>query len=128
MQRPELRPITDAPADVVAAWKAAVEAKDLEALAALYHRDAQVLGFGVNLRGPDAIRDELSAPLRFLGQVRVLEGTSVAQAADCLLVELTIHSRLGRMRATHSFVVRQGLIEHHFIGRVHRDAGTHATA
>jgi len=128
MQRSELRPATDAPADVVAAWKAAVEAKDLEALTALYHPDGLVIGFDMRLRGRDAIRDELSAPLRFLGQVRVLEGTRLSQAADALLVELTVHSRLGRMRATHGFVVRHGLIEHHFIGRVHRDAGTHATA
>jgi hypothetical protein len=128
MQRSALEALDDSPAHVLARWKAAVEAKDLGALAALYHRDAQVLGFDMRLRGRDDIRDELSVPLRFLGQVRVLEGRRQAQAGDALQVELTIHSRLGRMRATHGFVVRNGLIEHHFIGTVHRDAGEHATA
>jgi hypothetical protein len=131
MQRSELSglcPLTDAPLLVYARWKAALEAKDLEALAALYHRDCQVLGFDMQLRGPEELKDALAVPLRFLGAVRITDGPRRASAADCILQELTLESRLGRMRATHAFVIRGGLIQHHFIGNVHRDAGTHATA
>jgi hypothetical protein len=127
MQRSELTPLTDSPADVVAAWKSALEAKDLDAIAALYHRNAQVLGFDLQVHGPEELRDALAVPLRFLGQVKVREGTRQATSAESLLVELTLESRLGRMRATHAFVIQHGLIRHHFIGTVHRDARPHAT-
>jgi hypothetical protein len=132
MHRPGLATLDssaqDSPAHVLAQWSAAVEAKDPDAIAALYHPDCQVLGFAVRLRGSAALRDELAAPLLLLGQVKVRQGTRLAQGPDSLLVELTVESRLGRMRATHGFVVRAGRIAHHFIGNVHRDAGTHATA
>lgn len=128
MQRSELCPLTDAPAHVYERWKAALEAKDLDALAGLYHRDAQILGFDMQLKGPEELKDALSVPLRFLGCIRITDGKRRAAAGDALHQELTLESRLGRMRATHSFVVQRGLIRHHFIGNVHRDAGTHATA
>lgn len=129
MQRSELSalcPITDAPASVYERWKAALEAKDLQALASLYHRDCQVLGFDMQLRGPEELKDALATPLRFLGCVRITDGPRRASAAGSILQELTLESRLGKMRATHAFVIRNGLIQHHFIGNVHRDAGTHA--
>lgn len=127
MQRSELCPLTDSPAHVFERWAAALEAKDLQALAALYHPQAQVLGFDMQLRGREELVDALSVPLRFMGQVRVHRGARQASAADALILELTLESRLGRMRATHSFVVHDGLIEHHFIGNVHREHGPHAT-
>ena len=128
MQRSELCPLTDSPASVYERWKAALESKDVKALAALYHRECQVLGFDMQIKGPDELVDALAVPLRFLGCVRIHDGKRHASAGDSLLQELTLESRLGRMRATHAFVVRNGLILHHFIGNVHRDAGTHATA
>src|SRR5688500_18667610 len=60
--------------------------------------------------------------------IRIHDGPRHAAAGDSLLQELTLVSRMGKMRATHAFVVQGGLIRHHFIGNVHRDAGTHATA
>lgn len=128
MQRSELCPLTDSPAHVYERWKSALEAKDLDALASLYHRDCQVLGFDLQLRGPDELRDALAVPLRFLGRIKIHDGPRRASARASLLQELTLESRLGRMRATHAFVILGGLIRHHFIGNVHRDAGTHATA
>jgi SnoaL-like protein len=128
MQRSELCPQTDSPEHVYERWKAALEAKDLKALGALYHPKAQILGFDMQLAGRDELQDALSVPLRFMGCVKVHAGTRRAIAGDALIQELTLESRLGRMRATHSFVVRDGLICHHFIGNVHRDVGTHATA
>lgn len=126
MQRSELCPLTDSPASVYERWKAALEAKDVDALASLYHRDCQVLGFDMQIRGPEELVDALRVPLRFLGCVRIHDGPRHASAGDSILQEMTLVSRMGKMRATHAFVIRNGLIEHHFIGNVHRDAGTHA--
>jgi hypothetical protein len=128
MQRSELCPLTDSPAHVLERWAAALEAKDADALAALYHADATVLGFDVRIRGREDLRDALAGPIRFLGRVKVHLGARRASDDDCLIRELTIESRLGCMRANHSLVVRDGLIRHHFIGTVHRDPGEHATA
>ncbi|MEA3136606.1 MAG: hypothetical protein QOJ26_236 [Thermoplasmata archaeon] len=126
MQRSELCPLTDSPAHVYERWKAALESKDVTALASLYHRDCQVLGFDMQIKGPDELVDALRVPLRFLGSIRIHDGPRHASAGDSILQELTLESRMGKMRATHAFVIRSGLIEHHFIGNVHRDAGTHA--
>jgi hypothetical protein len=126
MQRSELCPVGDSPAEVYGRWKAALESKDLEALAALYHDGCQILGFDLQLRGPEELKDALAVPLRLLGCIRIHDGPRHAAAGDSLLQELTLESRLGRMRATHAFVIRDGLIHHHFVGNVHRDAGTHA--
>jgi hypothetical protein len=126
MQRSELCPLTDSPASVYERWKAALESKDVDALASLYHRDCQVLGFDMQIKGPEELVDALRVPLRFLGSIRIHDGPRHAAANDSLLQELTLESRMGRMRATHAFVVRHGLICHHFIGNVHRDPGTHA--
>jgi hypothetical protein len=126
MQRSELCPLTDSPSSVYERWKAALESKDVDALASLYHRDCQVLGFDMQIRGPEELVDALRVPLRFLGSVHIHDGPRRASAADCILQELTLESRMGKMRATHAFVIRNGLIQHHFIGNVHRDPGTHA--
>src|ERR1051325_4607409 len=80
--------LEDPPPHVRAQWSAAVEAKDPDAIAALYHPDCQVLGFAVRLRGSAALRDELAAPLLLLGQVKVRQGTRLAQGPDSILVEL----------------------------------------
>jgi hypothetical protein len=127
MQRSELCPVNDSPASVYERWKAALEAKDIDQLASLYHRDCQVLGFDMQIKGPEELVDALRVPLRFLGAVRIHDGKRHASAGDSLLQELTLESRLGKMRATHAFVIFKGLIRHHFIGNVHRDVGTHAT-
>lgn len=126
MQRSELCPLTDSPASVYERWKAALETKDVDALASLYHRDCQVLGFDMQIKGPDELVDALRVPLRFLGCIRIHDGPRHAAAGDSILQELTLESRMGKMRATHAFVVQNGLIRHHFIGNVHRDPGTHA--
>jgi hypothetical protein len=128
MQRSELCPLNDSPASVYERWKAALESKDLDALAALYHTDSQILGFDLQLKGPEELRDALAVPLRFLGAIRIHDGPRRAADGNGILQELTLESRMGKMRATHAFVIRGGLIRHHFIGNVHRDAGTHATA
>src|SRR5688572_19351529 len=128
MQRSELCPLTDSPASVYERWKAALESKDVDALASLYHRDCQVLGFDMQIKGPEELVDALRVPLRFLGCIRIKDGPRHAAANDAILQELTLESRMGKMRATHAFVIRNGLIQHHFIGNVHRDVGTHATA
>ena len=126
MQRSELCPLTDSPASVYERWKAALESKDVDELASLYHRDCQVLGFDMQIKGPDELVDALRVPMRFLGSIRIHDGPRHAAAGDSILQELTLESRMGKMRATHAFVVQNGLIRHHFIGNVHRDAGTHA--
>lgn len=128
MQRSGLCPLTDSPASVLERWAAALEAKDVDALAGLYHPDATVLGFDVRLRGPDDLRDALAGPLRLLGRIQVHLGARRAATEECVVREITVESRLGRMRANHSLVIRGGLIRHHFIGTVHRDPGEHATA
>ena len=128
MERSELCPLTDSPAHVVERWAGALEAKDVGALAALYGADATILGFDVQLKGPEDLRDALAGPIRLLGRIKVHLGARRASGDDCLIREVTIESRLGCMRANHSFVVRDGLIRHHFIGTVHRDPGEHATA
>ncbi|HUR25927.1 MAG TPA: nuclear transport factor 2 family protein [Candidatus Thermoplasmatota archaeon] len=126
MQRSELCPLTDSPASVYERWKAALESKDVDGLASLYHRDCQVLGFDMQIKGPDELVDALRVPMRFLGSIRIHDGPRHAAAGDSILQELTLESRMGKMRATHAFVVQSGLIRHHFIGNVHRDPGTHA--
>ncbi len=128
MTRSEHCLLTDSPAHVYERWKAALEASDLDTLVALYHRDCQILGFDLQLKGPDELRDALAVPLRMLGSLRIHDGSRRASANASLLQELTLESRLGKMRATHAFVIMDGLIRHHFVGNVHREAGTHATA
>jgi hypothetical protein len=128
MQRSELCPLTDSPSLVLERWAAALESKDMDALAGLYHPQATILGFDFRLQGREDLRDALAGPIRLLGRIRVLLGARHARTGDCLIREVTIESRLGCMRANHSLVVEGGLIRHHFIGTVHRDPGEHATA
>lgn len=128
MQRSGLCPLAGSPSAVLERWAAALEAKDVDALAALYHRDATVLGFDVRLQGREDLRDAIAGPVRFLGRVKVHLGARRAGADGSIIREVTIESRLGCMRANHSLVVEDGLIRHHFIGTVHRDPGEHATA
>jgi hypothetical protein len=128
MQRSELCPLADPPALVLERWAAALESKDVDALARLYHADATILGFDVCLKGPGDLRDALAGPIRLLGRIRVRLGARHATDGDALVREVTVESRLGAMRANHSIVVQGGLIRHHFIGTVHRDPGEHATA
>ncbi len=96
---------------------ALLKAGDVDALLDRhYHPDAVLLNQQASVRGRQALHAYFTDYLAALGDFTVDSIDLLTGADDALLFEATVTSALGRARVYDAFVLREGLITHHFAG------------
>jgi hypothetical protein len=90
---------------------------DVDSLSHLYAPDAKVVRFWGVASGRDQIRELLAASLEAHGRYNVLSIDQFQHAADVLMWDATVETRIGLLQTTHVVVLDDdGMIARHIPG------------
>lgn len=96
----------------------ALQAGDLETLMAYYHEDAVLVRFGKKVEGKTALRQLFAEILPGFKVFRLVRMEKFVEARNAILFEAMVLGVNGVIRVYDVFVLRQGKISHHFVGKL----------
>jgi len=96
----------------------ALQAGDLEALLAQYHGDAVLVRLGEKFEGKAALCQLFAGLFSSFRVFRLVETEKFVEARDTIFFEAMVLGASGAMRVYSTFVLREGKIAHHFVGRL----------
>jgi hypothetical protein len=94
----------------------ALEEGDLNALIDQYTDDALLLGYEVQVRGREGLREYMRGYMARLGSFRLVSTDKWAETDDSILFEATMETALGVARVYDAFVLRDGKAAYQFTG------------
>lgn len=96
----------------------ALQAGDLQTLMALYTDDAVLVRFGQKVEGKTALRQFFAEMLPGFKVFRLVRMEKLVEARNAILFEALVLGVNGVIRVYDVFVLRNGKITHHFVGKL----------
>ena len=81
-----------------------------------YTEDAELIGFGLFVKGDPALRAHFRSYIAGLGYIKLLSTEKYAEGSDSMFFEATVETAGGIARVYDTFVLRDGKIWRHFTG------------
>jgi hypothetical protein len=96
---------------------ALLEANDVAGLiASQYAPDAELIGFGLRVKGNEALIQHFTGYLAQLGSLKLISTDKFMQTEDTIMFEATIQVAAGVARVYDAFVLEDGKAIYHFTG------------